>query len=120
MTQICTAPITLGTFRTSVQARRSVAVRTLQQQYGDGYVARRQDGVNPVMEMWGVETPPMSTADALALEVELLALGSGYFEWTPPFETDPKNWILEPVRWDWSYLGDDMATISFSIKRWYQ
>lgn len=119
MTQICTAAITLGTFRTSVQARRSVSFRTLQQQYGDGYVSRRQDGVNPVMEIWAVETPPLDTADALALEAELIALGVGDFAWTPPFETEAKNWILDPVRWDWNYLGDDRATISFTLKRWY-
>ena len=116
----CEAAMTLGTLCVQVSATKQVAVRYLQQQYGDGYVARRQDGVNPVMETWQVATPPMAVADVQALETELIALGPGFFAWTPPNETVPKNWILEPIQWAWSFQTGDMASLSFTLKRWYQ
>lgn len=115
----CDAEMTLGTLCVQVSATKQVSVRYLQQQYGDGYVARRQDGVNPLMETWRVATPPMPVANALALEEELIALGSGFFEWTAPNDTEAKNWVLEPVQWDWSYQTGDIASLSFTLKRWY-
>ena len=112
--------ITLNSLCVAVNAQKQASLRTIQQQYGDGYVARRQDGVNPLMETWQVSTPPMPVADALALEQELITLGTKSFAWTPPNEPAPKNWILDPVMWDWSYQTGDIASLSFTLKRWYQ
>ena len=116
----CTAPLTLGTLCVTVDAQKQVSFRALQQQYGDGYVARRQDGVNPVMETWNVTTPLQSYANTQALEDELIALGTNYFAWIPPNETVSKNWVLDPVTWNWSYATGDLASLSFTLKRWYQ
>ena len=116
----CPGQITLNNLCVAVDATKQTSFRTIQQQYGDGYMARRQDGVNPVMEMWNVSTPPMPVEDVLALEAELIALGPDFFAWTPPNETASKNWILDPVQWDWSYQTGDMASLSFTLKRWYQ
>ena len=112
--------ITLNNLCVAVNAQKQASLRTIQQQYGDGYMARRQDGVNPLMETWQVSTPPMPVADALALEQELITLGTNFFAWTPPNEPAAKNWILDPVMWDWSYQTGDIATLSFTLKRWYQ
>ena len=116
----CTAAITLNNLCVTVDATRQVAFRTLQQQYGDGYVARRQDGVNPVMETWSISTPPMPVAEAYAFEAELIALGTQAFGWTPPNEPDEKQWVLDPVAWDWTYSTGDVASLSFTLKRWYR
>lgn len=111
--------MTLGTLRIQVESTKATAIRVLQQQFGDGYMARRQDGVNPVIETWNISTPPLPVSNVLALENELITLGSNYFLWTPPNEPSPKKWILDPVRWDWTYSSTDIAKISFVLKRWY-
>ncbi len=116
----CTAPISLDNLCVTPAAQKTTTFRTLQQQYGDGYVARRQAGLNPVNYTWGVSTPPMKFEDAYALEQELIANGTGFFLWTPPNETEAQEFILDPVQWDWSWQSDDMASLSFTLKRWYQ
>lgn len=112
--------ITLNSLCVQVDAKKQASLRTIQQQYGDGYMARRQDGVNPLIEVWQVATPPMPVADVLALDQELITLGTNFFAWTPPNEPAAKNWILDPVTWDWSYQTGDMASLSFTLRRWYQ
>lgn len=116
----CKDPISLDNLCVAPSAQKTVTFRTLQQQYGDGYMARRQDGINPTNYTWGVSTPPMPFEDALALEEELLANGTGFFTWTPPNEADAYEFILDPVQWQWSFQSDSMASISFTLKRWYQ
>lgn len=114
-----TAPITLGNLRIVVEAQKTTSLRILQQQYGDGYLARRQDGINPKQEQWQMITPPMSITDVLSLENELEALGGGYFTWTPPAETTAKKWILNPVQWSRQYLSPTIAKLDFTVSRWY-
>ena len=88
--------MTLGTLCVEVEASRVVAVRTLQAQFGDGYKARRPDGINTLMETWSIRTPMQPVAEVQALEAEIIALGANSFGWTPPFETVEKQWVLEP------------------------
>lgn len=115
----CTTEMTLGTLCVSVDATKKASVRTLQQQYGDGYVARRLDGVNTLMEIWNVSTV-YSDVDALQdLEQEIIALGANSFAWTAPYETEEKRWILDPYSWDWDFSGD-LARIKFTLKRFYR
>ena len=120
MASDCTAALTLGTLCVTVDAKKTTTFRALQQQYGDGYIARRQDGVNPVSEMWTVTTPLQSYEYTQALEDELIALSTGFFEWTAPNESTAKNWILDPITWSWDYATGDLASLSFTLKRWYQ
>ena len=47
-------------------------------------MARRQDGLNPVNEMWSVSIPPDKVENIIAFENELIELGVGHFAWTPP------------------------------------
>ena len=116
----CFTTMTLGTLCVKVESTKVTSFRTLQQQYGDGYMARRQDGLNPVSETWSVSTPVMPYEQTQALEDELIRLGTKPFAWTAPNETTAKNWILDPVRWDWSYATDSLASLTFVLKRWYQ
>ena len=116
----CEGAITLNNLCVAVEATKTTTFRALQQQYGDGYMARRQDGVNPVNETWSVRTPMMTAEDCLNFENELIQLGTGFFGWTPPNESEEKNWILDPVTWTWSYSTGDLASLSFTLKRWYQ
>ena len=112
--------MTLGTLCVSLSARKTTSFRALQQQYGDGYVARRQDGLNPVSEMWTLSTPPVSYEEAQSLENELIQLGTTPFNWTAPNESTSKTWILDPTKWEWDYTTCDLVSISFILKRWYQ
>ena len=115
----CTQPVSLSNLCVTLEAKKSTSFRTIQQQYGDGYMARRQDGLNPVSYTWDVSTPVMEIADAQAFEAELIANGPKPFVWTPPQETTPSKWILDPVQWDWSWSTDTLVSISFRLRRWY-
>ncbi len=111
--------MSLDTLVPVVAARRSVSFRTLQQQYGDGYVARRQDGLNPVSIAWEITTPPLSIENCQSLEQELIDNGTAPFTWTEPNATDAETWILDPVEWQWTYQTAFLAQLSFTVKRWY-
>jgi len=109
----------LGSLKIVVEAQRAERIRTLQTQYGDGYMARRPDGINTSIEEWQVVTRPLRSADADALEAEIRALGGGPFAWTPPTESALKKWVLEPVQWNRRYLSTAWSILSFTIRRWY-
>ena len=77
----CNEKITLSNLCVAVASQQQKSFRTIQQRYGDGYTARRQDGINPVTCVWSVSTPPMSLADAEDLQNELIELiGGGFSE----------------------------------------
>ena len=116
----CSKPISLDNLCVIPSASKSTSFRTLQQEYGDGYIARRQAGLNPVSYTWSVSTPPMPFDDAFALEQELIANGTGFFVWTPPNEKEAQEFILDPVQWNWDFQSGDYASLSFKLKRWYQ
>lgn len=115
----CNEKITLSNLCVAVASQQQKSFRTIQQRYGDGYTARRQDGINPVICVWNVSTPPMPVADAEDLQDELIALGPGFFSWTPPGESTAKNWIVDPVAWEMSYPDVGFAIVSFSLRQWY-
>lgn len=115
----CEPLMTLETLVPNLSARKNVSFRTLQQQYGDGYMARRQDGLNPINITWTVSTPPLSIENCQALEAELTALGPNPFLWTEPNGTQQK-WILDPVQWNWNYQTAYLAELSFTLRRWYE
>lgn len=115
----CNEKITLSNLCVTPTAQKQTSFRTLQQQYGDGYMARRQDGINPVGYTWNVSTPPMPVDDAYDLEAELIANGTTPFSWTPPGEDDAQDFILDPVVWSWSWADANHAALSFTLKRWY-
>ena len=115
----CNTPISLDNLCVTVDAQKSVSYRTLQQQYGDGYIARRTDGINPVNYTWNVTTPQMPVDEALAFEAELIANGTGFFSWTEPDSRQTYNYILDPVEWRWQWSTDDLAALSFTLRRWY-
>lgn len=112
---------TLKNLCVTPDSTRNATFRVLQQQYGDGYLARRQDGLNPVGESWNVNTPYMTTENAYAMEEEIIALGSGFFEWDPPNEknTPKKKWILDPYNWQFDYGSDKMVRLTFTLRRYY-
>jgi len=114
----CKPPISLDNLLVTPSAQKRASFRTVQQQYGDGYTARRQDGINPVNYVWDVSTPPMPVDDVFALEQEIIDNGMGFFSWTPPHESTPSNYVLDPISWDWSFIGQDMASLSFSLRIW--
>ena len=110
----------LNTLCPQLGAKRRVSFRTLQQQYGDGYMARRQDGVNPVDIKWDLSTPPMPVEEVQAFEAELIANGEKPFNWTEPFSNTVETWVLDPVSWDWTIQSGDVAQLTFTVRRWYQ
>lgn len=116
----CNTPFSLDDLCVIPSATKRTSFRTLQRQYADGYVARRQAGLNPVAYTWDVSTPLIPVDEALAFEEELIANGTGFFLWTPPYESQAYEFILDPVEWNWNFQGGDYASLSFTLKRWYQ
>ena len=116
----CKGQLNLNNLCPQLGATRQVRYRTLQQQYGDGYMARRQDGLNPVDIFWKLSTPLMPIKDVQDLEAELIANGTTPFDWTEPFGSSSETWVLDPVAWDWTIQTGDMAQLTFNVRRWYQ
>ena len=110
---------TLANLCVAPDSRRTSTFRVLQQQYGDGYLARRQDGINPVGETWAVNTPYMTVENAYAMENEIIALGSGTVSWDPPNEENSpkKKWILDPYQWQFEYGADKLVRLNFTLRR---
>ena len=115
----CSGTITLANLCVAPSSNKQESFRSVQQRYGDGYTSRRQDGINPVICIWNVSTPPMTLENAEAFEAELVANGVGFFPWTPPGESAPSNWIVDPVTWQISYPSPKHAVFSFTLRKWY-
>ena len=113
----CSPPIMLGTLEVAVTASPTRIKRVLKSQYGDGYMERRSDGINPWMTIWQMETAPLVEEDWLKLEAELQALGERPFLWQAPGAAIATSWALDPVTWQRRYV-QDRATLSFTIKTW--
>lgn len=111
--------MTLSSLSVVVQATKTTSFRYLETQFGDGYRARRQDGVNPIMEKWAISTPAMATDKLVVLEQELEALGTDHFDWQAPDDDTVKKWVLDPIEWKRSYSSNALASISFTISRFY-
>jgi len=111
--------MTLATLAIEQESTKSASFRYLEAQYGDGYRSRRQDGLHPVMESWNIKTPTMPASEAVVLENEIIALGTGYFSWQAPDETLASNWVIDPLEWSRSYDSCDFASLSFTVKRFY-
>jgi len=113
-----TAALTLTGLKTTVEATKAVSVRILTSRYGDGYQSRRVDGINPVRERWSIKTRFDSYTNTAAIETALSNLNGNHFQWTPPFESTAKFWILEPSQWQWQFEGEK-SCIAFRIERFY-
>ena len=114
-----TFQMTLDTLSVTVDATKTTSYRYLETQFGDGYRARRTDGVNPLMERWNISTPPMDVDKCVVLENELAALGANFFEWQAPDDSQVKKWVLDPIEWTRNYMSNDVSSISFTISRYY-
>ena len=87
LTNLCVTP----------DSKKKATFRTLEQQYGDGYMARRQDGLNPVNEMWSVSIPPDKVENIIAFENELMSWAGHSLDTSKRETTSPeKRWVLDP------------------------
>ena len=111
--------MTLATLQLEQQSSKQTSFRYLEAQYGDGYTARRQDGLYPVSESWRVTTPTMPASEAVVLEAEIIALGTGFFSWQAPDEATESDWIIDPLEWSRDYDSCDFASLSFTVRRFY-
>ncbi len=111
--------MTLGTLQLTVEASKTTSIRYLETQFGDGYRARRVDGINPLMERWAISTPVMPIDKLVTLEAEIETLATGHFSWQAPDDTAAKNWVLDPIEWQRSYASPDLGSVSFSLSRYY-
>lgn len=112
------AALTLTGLTTTVEATKTVSMRVLTHRFGDGYAARRLDGINPISEKWSIKTKFDTYTNTAALETKLINLGGNHFQWTPPFESTAKFWIVNPAAWQWQFEGE-LSCLSFNIERFY-
>jgi phage-related protein len=113
----CDAMISLGNLKVALSASPIRTKRVLKAQFGDGYMERRADGLNPWSTTWNMETVPLVEDDWLTLEAYLEALGERPFSWQPPGSPEPLAWALEPVQWQRSTEGP-LCKLRFTIKTW--
>jgi len=111
--------MTLATIQLKPLAQKRTRFRYVEAQFGDGYRARRTDGINPVTEVWEVETPPMPKAEAIVFEAELASNGAASFDWQAPDETSASKWVLDPVEWTTNFESSDYASLSFTVSRYH-
>ena len=112
--------MTLGSLCISIDGtNKKKSQRYLEQQYGDGYRARRPDGINTLQEMYDITTTPAPVSVVTALENEIIALGAGSFDWQAPDDGASKKWMLDPYQWSWDYKTPSIASLKFTITRYY-
>ncbi len=101
-------------------SRRQKSHRTLQVSFGDGYDFRAPDGINTEIEEWTLSFTDRPKEDIQTITDFLDGLRMvDHFLWTPPDETDPKQWV-QNAPYDVSFGGHETRTLSVAIKRVYR
>lgn len=77
------------------QAKKRVVTRIATVQFGDGYMERRNDGLNNIYEEWDVTIPGRTNSEADALEVELAQYAVNPFYWHPLNATPTKKYRID-------------------------
>ena len=108
----------------SQRSRHEKRYATLAVQYGDGYMQRASDGINPEQEMWNVRYDNLDrTQYQTMLAFFDTVKMSGVIEWAPTIEGSP---AIE-LKWVVDHESDikinnktgDFYDITFTLKRVY-
>jgi phage-related protein len=113
----CPGYLQLETLEVALSATPTITKRVLKAQYGDGYMERRTDGLNPWKTTWQMETPPLEDGRWQEVEQQLMAFGEKPFYWQPPGAPEKLAWVMEPVQWSRNYV-ENRATLRFTIETW--
>ncbi len=79
-------------------------------QYSDGYVGRGGNGINSCKEDWNLVFDVLKPEEGAAIRDFFKAHG-GYiaFQWTPPFEDTPRNFICKT--WQPGFVGGRIVSL---------
>lgn len=113
----CHDHLQLESLRVALTANATTTKRVLKAQYGDGYMERRTDGLNPWRTTWQIETPPLEDGRWQEIEQQLYAYGEKPFYWQPPGAPEKLAWVMEPVQWSRNHVSDHVV-IRFTIETW--
>ena len=98
---------------------KEVQNRTLEAKYGDGYVQRAGDGINPQIVMWDLTWTNVDITDINEIAAFLDAREGVYpFYWTAPDESDPALWVCTEG-YKKSAINALSATLTAKFSRWY-
>lgn len=111
------ASLQLGELEVAFSASPTRTKRVLQTRYGDGYMERRADGIQPWKTVWQMESVPLEEDRWLELEFQLELLGEKPFYWQAPGSPEPTAWAINPVKWQRNY-NESLATVRFTIETW--
>lgn len=92
--------------------------RQLSCQFGDGYSQDAPDGINNVVEIWEITTPPMTHTAMNTLVASLVSAQSTgvRLAWTAPTTgAAAKRWRV-PEKWDRRWLSYNVETLTFTLR----
>lgn len=99
----------------NIPETRSTRVREVQ--FGDAYVQRAIEGINPNVRTFNVTTRTLSPNNAKKLQTDLEATNGQPFYWiNPPFEAKMlvRLWPTEITR---TFIGGLKSQLSFTLRR---
>lgn len=95
----------------SLNSAREVDWRVFEAEFGNGYVQRSQDGVNPRRDTWNLVWENLSKTEADAIENFFIGTKcTEPFWWTSPRDSAAKKWVVKP-KWKRRTVAGDTDTI---------
>jgi phage-related protein len=95
-------------------ARRTTNVRLNEAKFGDGYSQRSLDGLNAVERTLALTWPPLTQAQADAIESFLDDHAGQAFFYALPGDAAPRLWICR--QWEMSHREGDSWTLSATLE----
>jgi phage-related protein len=93
----------------------SEAVTMLNVKFGDGYQQRQLNGRNAVKQVWQIEYIWLKATEFTTLDTQLKLVGyTDKITWTPPNESTPRLFNIEPGSLRRSYNAG-FVKVSFSM-----
>lgn len=92
---------------------------------GDGYQQVTPDGINNVIDIFRLQTRPLTLIEAQALDDDFEALNGDFFFANFHRDSIQHKYRLEPNEWTWEDIGGVRSAasrthvITFSVKRIY-
>ena len=111
-------------FEIGITRRRQQRVKKFQM--GDGYEQVTPDGINNVIDIYSLQTRPLTLIEAQALDEDFEALNGDFFFARFQQDSTQHKYRLEPNEWSWEDIGgvpreasSRTNIITFSVKRIY-
>lgn len=100
---------------TILPTSKSYKARVLENNMGDGYTQRVQDGINNITREVNVELVGTATQIKTYTDFFELCGGATNFTWTPPGETTSLKWTCQ--EWNVGYLSSTILNLTAKFRK---